>query len=113
MRKMDKQWSCGSNFLRLFGVLGLFFMAEFGFSWIVSGALRPEFSPDAVRSVGEKCWGVKDLNGKLRFLQNSLQGLVDRKVSNCSYSNSRWEISQVLNWFSSFIYLFVFSFLLL
>ena len=78
-------------------MLSLIFIAEYGFSWIVSGVIRPVFSADTVRNVGEKSWAVKDLNGKLRFLQKSLQGLVDVKVSNCSYANSRWEISQVLN----------------
>ncbi|KAF4351674.1 hypothetical protein F8388_024507 [Cannabis sativa] len=44
---------------------------------------------------GEKSSAVRDLNGKLRFLQKSLQGIVDvDKISNCSYANSRWEINQ-------------------
>ncbi|PON80045.1 ERG2/sigma1 receptor-like [Parasponia andersonii] len=94
IRKRERKWGCGSDFLRLFGVLSLFFVAEFGFSWMVSGVLRPVFSPVTVRSVGEKSWAVRDLNGKVRFLQKSLQGLVDGKISNCSYANSRWEIGQ-------------------
>ncbi|XP_062108315.1 uncharacterized protein LOC133819159 [Humulus lupulus] len=95
LRRKERQWGCGSDFLRLFGVFSLIFMAEFGFFGIVSEVSKPVFTPDMVRNLGEKSSAVKDLKGKLRFLQKSLQGVVDLdKVSNCSYANSRWEISQ-------------------
>lgn len=93
----ERQWGFGSGFFRLILVLSLIFVAEYVFSSAVSGVLKPAFSADTVRKIGEKSWVAKDLNGKLRFLEKSLQGLVDGKVSNCSYANSKWEINQVLD----------------
>ncbi|EXB63463.1 hypothetical protein L484_005426 [Morus notabilis] len=90
----ERQRGFGSGFSRLILVLGLIFMAEYGFSCAIFGVLKPGISPDSVRKIGEKSSAVKDLNGKLRFLEKSLRGLVDGKISNCSYANSRWEINQ-------------------
>lgn len=93
----ERRWGFGSGFLRLILVLSLIFVAEYVFSSAVSGVLKPAFSADTARKIGQKSWVAKDLNGKLRFLEKSLQGLVDGKVSNCSYANSKWEINQVLD----------------
>ena len=80
----------------------LIFAAEFGFPWGVSRVLRPELSWDIVRSVGERSWVVQDLDRNMGFLQKELQGFVGGKVSNCSYVNSTWEVSQVY-YFDSFL----------
>ena len=48
-----------------------------------------------MRSVEERSWVVQDLDLKMGFLQKELQGFVGGKVSNCSYVNSTWEVSQV------------------
>ncbi|KAH7522303.1 hypothetical protein FEM48_Zijuj07G0124000 [Ziziphus jujuba var. spinosa] len=95
-RKEKRKWGGPrSDFYRLALVLSLIFMADYGFSRTVSGIVKPALSPDLVRNVGEKSWGaVKDLNGKLRLFQKELQGLVHGEVSNCSYANSAWKISQ-------------------
>ncbi|KAF4363519.1 hypothetical protein G4B88_022080 [Cannabis sativa] len=94
-KREERKWGCRGDFLRLFGLFSLIFVAEFGFSGIVSEVFQPAFTPDMVRNFGEKSSAVRDLNGKLRFLQKSLQGIVDvDKISNCSYANSRWEINQ-------------------
>ncbi|WJZ87121.1 hypothetical protein VitviT2T_006523 [Vitis vinifera] len=94
MKKRKRVWRFGLYFWRLVVGVGLIFAAEFGFSWGVSRVLRPELSWDIVRSVGERSWVVKDLNEKVGFLQNQLQGFVGGEVSNCSYIDSTWEVSQ-------------------
>jgi len=74
----------------------LLFRVETGFSWGVYRVLRPVFSSDMVRSIGERSWAVQDLNRRLRFLQSELKGFVaNGKVSNCSFMDSIWEINQV------------------
>ncbi|KAK0580481.1 hypothetical protein LWI29_002435 [Acer saccharum] len=75
--------------------MSLIFVVEFGFSWVVCGVLKPELSPEIVRSVSERSWIVQDLSKRLRFLQNKLMSIVvDGRVSNCSFSDSKWEINQ-------------------
>lgn len=95
MKKRKRVWRFGLYFWRLVVGVGLIFAVEFGFSWGVSRVLRPELSWDIVRSVGERSWVVKDLNEKVGFLQNELQGFVGGEVSNCSDIDSTWEVSQV------------------
>lgn len=95
IKKRERNWGFGCDFWRMILGLSLVYFAVSGVSNLVSGALKPVLSPEMVRNVGEKSWVVDDLNGRLRFLQKEVQGLVQGKVSNCSYSNSIWEISQV------------------
>lgn len=95
MGKSEGDWGLRRCFFRLVLGLSLVFVAKFGFSCGVSGLFQPVLSPDIVRNIGEKSWDVKDLKGRLRFLQRELQGLVDAEISNCSYTNSIWEIDQV------------------
>ncbi|KAJ7980022.1 ERG2/sigma1 receptor-like [Quillaja saponaria] len=87
MRGRRKKLDFWGNFLRL--VLGLSLILS-----AVSGIFRPVLTSDVIKSVGEKSWVVQDLNGKLRFLQKTLQGIVDGKVSNCRYGNSVWAIKK-------------------
>ncbi|KAL5541548.1 hypothetical protein UlMin_009258 [Ulmus minor] len=99
VRKKKREWELGirigSDLLKPLLILSFIFVAEFGLSWVFSGIdLKPELSPNAVRNLGERASVLKDLNGKIRFLQNDLMGLVRGKVSNCSYANSKWEINQ-------------------
>ncbi|KAA8527619.1 hypothetical protein F0562_034986 [Nyssa sinensis] len=49
---------------------------------------------DTVKDIGKKPWVFQDLNERLEFLQEELQGLVHGKVSNCSAIDSVWEINQ-------------------
>jgi hypothetical protein len=95
MGKSEGERGLRGCLFRLVLGLCLIFVAEFGFSCGISGLLQPVLSPDIVRSLGEKSWAVKDLKGRLRFVQKELQGLVDGQISNCSYSNSIWKIDQV------------------
>ncbi|KAE8077059.1 hypothetical protein FH972_015664 [Carpinus fangiana] len=94
MGKSEGDWGLRGCFFRLMLGLSLVFVAKFGFSSGVSGLFQPVLSTDIVRNIGEKSWDMKDLKGRLRFLQRELQGLVDAKISNCSYTNSIWEIDQ-------------------
>ncbi|KAL2324408.1 hypothetical protein Fmac_023466 [Flemingia macrophylla] len=82
------------TFFRLLLFFGFFLSAEIVFPFLVSGVFQPSFSPDVVKRVAEKCSPVHDLNGKLRLLQNELASVVGGKVSNCSFSDTLWEISQ-------------------
>ncbi|KAF7850186.1 hypothetical protein BT93_L5764 [Corymbia citriodora subsp. variegata] len=70
------------------------FMADLGLRWLVSAAIRPELSSDAVRQIGVESRRVSDLIWKIRFLQGELRGLVEGRVLNCSDQNSAWKISQ-------------------
>ncbi|XP_030470490.2 uncharacterized protein LOC115688718 [Syzygium oleosum] len=72
----------------------LIFMADLGLRWLVSAAVSPELSSDAVRQIGEDSRRVSDLIWKIRFLQREIQGFVEGRVSNCSDQNSAWKISQ-------------------
>ncbi|XP_065863286.1 uncharacterized protein [Euphorbia lathyris] len=78
----------------VFGLI-LLVAVELGFSWGVSGVLRPMFSSDAVCEIGKKSSVLQDLSGKLRVLQNELKVFVaDGMVSNCSHMESLWQINQ-------------------
>ncbi|KAL3578174.1 hypothetical protein D5086_019678 [Populus alba] len=95
--KKKKESSFGSWGVLFWLVLGssLLFIVETGFSWGAYRVLRPVFSSDMVRSIGERSWAVEDLNRRLRFLQSELKGFVANvKVSNCSFMDSIWEINQ-------------------
>ncbi|MED6205506.1 hypothetical protein PIB30_018288 [Stylosanthes scabra] len=92
--KGQKWYFTGLKFLRILLCLGFLLCADIVFPKIVSGIIRPALSPDLVKRVGEKCWHVEDLNGKLRLLQKELASVVDGKVSNCSHVHSLWKISQ-------------------
>ncbi|EEF45282.1 conserved hypothetical protein [Ricinus communis] len=91
-----RECSFGGSFLRLVLGLSLIFVVEIGFSAGVSRASKkPLLCNDIVRKIGERSFHVKDLSGKLKFLQNELKGFVlDVKVSNCSHMDSIWKINQ-------------------
>lgn len=72
----------------------MIFMADLGLRWVVSAAVRPKLSSDAVRQIGVESRRVSDLIWKIRFLQGELRGLVEGRVLNCSDQNSAWKISQ-------------------
>ncbi|KAJ4822244.1 hypothetical protein Tsubulata_035666 [Turnera subulata] len=103
-KKEDEKVECGhrrdfkgvmGTALRLVLCLSLIFAVESGFSWGVSCVFRPVFSADAVKGVAQRSWVAKDLNVRLRFLQNELKGFVaGNKISNCSFVDSVWEINQ-------------------
>lgn len=104
-RKEKREWGPWSDFYRLALVFSLIFTAEYGFPKAVSGIVKPALSPDMVRTIGEKSRVVKDLNGKLRLFQKVLQGLVNGEVSNCTYANSVWKITQVLTHYTVQLFL--------
>ena len=97
-RKKEKKGKKGSFegvFRKFLLGLSLVLGMEIGFSWVFGGFVRPALTRDIVRSTGERALVVQDLNGKLRFLQNELKGFANGKVSNCSNTDSIWEIDQV------------------
>jgi hypothetical protein len=81
--------------LNVMMVLGFLFFADIVLSKVVSVVFQPSLSPDLIKRVGEKCHEVQDLNGKLRFLQKELGNIVHGEVSNCSFTDTSWEINQV------------------
>ncbi|PRQ38605.1 putative ERG2/sigma1 receptor [Rosa chinensis] len=94
-KEEGRKWGFGWDCWKLVLGLSLVYVVVYGFySNLASGVLKPVLSPEIVRNAGEKSWVVQDLNGRLRFLQKEMQGLVPGKVSNCSYPNSLWEITQ-------------------
>lgn len=83
------------RFFMLVFVMSLIFAVTTGFSCAIARVIRPNLSAEIVRTASKNSWFVQDLNGKLRVLQRELQGMVNEEISNCSYSNSMWEIDQV------------------
>lgn len=114
-QKMEKhkkgQQASGFSFLRLMLFFGFFLSADLVFPLVVSGVLQPALSPDAVKRVGEKCSLVRDLNGKLRLLQKELASVVVGEVSNCSFTDTLWEISQVLYYSLKIVNFFIHVFI--
>jgi hypothetical protein len=95
-KKEPRPFGFWGVFFSLVWGLSLLYGVENGFSWGVCRVLRPAFSSDMIRSIGERSWVVQDSNRRLRFLQSELKDFVaDGKVSNCSFMNSIWEINKV------------------
>ena len=112
MEKHKKgQQASGFSFLRLMLFFGFFLSADLVFPLVVSGVFQPSLSPDVVKRVGEKCSLVRDLNGKLRLLQKELASVVVGEVSNCSFTDTLWEISQVLYYSLKIVNFFIHVFI--
>ncbi|XP_020210069.1 uncharacterized protein LOC109795071 [Cajanus cajan] len=94
MEKHAKEQTSCFSFFKLLLFLGIFLSADLVFPLLASGVFQPSLSPDVVKRVGEKCSRVHDLNGKLRLLQKELASVVGGQVSNCSFTDTLWEISQ-------------------
>lgn len=92
--KKERKGGFGGFFGRFLLGLILIFMVEIGFSSVVSRVLRPVLKRETVRSIGERSLAAKGLNARFRFVQNELRDSVDGKISNCSGSDSIWEIYQ-------------------
>jgi hypothetical protein len=86
----------GLGLLKVMMVLGVLLFADVVLSRVVSVVFQPSLSEDIVKRVGEECHKVQDLNGKLKFLQKEFGGIVNGKVSNCSFTDKSWKINQVL-----------------
>ncbi|KAM0958790.1 hypothetical protein EV1_023842 [Malus domestica] len=99
---MERKWNFGCEFWRLILGLSLVYVAMCGFYMMVSGALKPIMSPEMVRNVSEKSWAVDDMNGRLRFLQKEMQGLVPGSSSGAKVDFSKNEIPFTLRSGSSF-----------
>ncbi|KAK4434035.1 hypothetical protein Salat_0566200 [Sesamum alatum] len=80
--------------MRVFWVLILVLGVEYGFSWLVSGVLKPRLSPGIVKNLGEKSRDFESLGRRFHFLKNELEELVGKEVSSCSSVDSSWRISQ-------------------
>lgn len=83
------------RFVTLVFVLSLILAVTTGFSCAIARVIRPKLSAEIVRTASKNSQFVQNLNGKLRVLERELQGMVNAEISNCSYSNSYWEIDQV------------------
>lgn len=81
--------------LKVVFVIGLALCLELGFR---KGILKPEFTEEIVRKVGERSQAECDLDAKLRLLEDELKGFVNNngKFSSCRGSNSNWKIKQVV-----------------
>lgn len=84
----------GLGLLKVMMVLGVLLFADVVLSRVVSVVFQPSLSEDIVKRVGEECHKVQDLNGKLKFLQKEFGGIVNGKVSNCSFTDKSWKINQ-------------------
>lgn len=94
-KRRERGFGCGVGMMRVLFGLGLVYWLEYGFSPMISGVSDHELSWDVVRNLSGKSWSLNDLNERLVFLRNELQGLVDEEVSNCSSVNSVWKVNQV------------------
>lgn len=102
IKRRKRDLGYGVFMVRLILGFIIIFAAEYGFSCMVYGVLKPKLSSDIVKNLGEKSWVFEDFNERLLFLKNELQGFVDNKVSTCV--DSVWKINQVhiLKFFSYF-----------
>ncbi|KAK4355588.1 hypothetical protein RND71_024559 [Anisodus tanguticus] len=95
VKRRKRKFGFGVLLVRLIFVLGVVFGLEFGFSWVVSGFLKPELSPEIVRNLSAKSSGLKGFDERLTFLKKELEGLIDdEEISSCSPRNSTWNINQ-------------------
>ncbi|KAL3812605.1 hypothetical protein ACJIZ3_013873 [Penstemon smallii] len=94
VNRRKRDFGNGVFAVRIFLGLILILGVEFGFSLLVSGLLKPRFSPNVVKKLGEKSWDFEDLNGRFVFLKNELETSVGKKVSNCNSVDSIWKINQ-------------------
>ncbi|CAA2999988.1 Hypothetical predicted protein [Olea europaea subsp. europaea] len=92
IKRRKRDLGYGVFMVRLILGFIIIFAAEYGFSCMVYGVLKPKLSSDIVKNLGEKSWVFKDFNERLLFLKNELQGFVDNKVSTCV--DSVWKINQ-------------------
>nr|XP_033507981.1 uncharacterized protein LOC104118446 isoform X2 [Nicotiana tomentosiformis] len=98
VKRKKREFGFGVLLARLVFVLSVVFGLEVGLSWVVSGFLQPDLSPEIVRNLSEKSWGFKDFNERLVFLKKELEGLIDdEEVSSCSPLNSTWKINQSIS----------------
>ncbi|XP_073053822.1 uncharacterized protein [Primulina eburnea] len=94
VKKGKRELGFGNSVVRCCLSLILFWGMEYGVSWIVYGVLKTKLSPDIVKSLGKKSWDFEEFSTRFRFLENELQGLVEKKVSSCSSNNSLWRITE-------------------
>ncbi|KAK3040569.1 hypothetical protein RJ639_029015 [Escallonia herrerae] len=94
MKMKKRDFGLGVMTMLLVLVLGLVLLADFGGSGVVGRVLRPKFSLDLVRNLGAKSWVLPTLNGKMKYLEKELQGLVGGKVSNSSSLDPKWKVVQ-------------------
>ncbi|KAL2506792.1 C-8 sterol isomerase [Abeliophyllum distichum] len=94
IKRRKRDLGYGVFMMRLILGFVMVFAAEYGFSCMVYGFLKPDLSPDIVKNLGEKLWVFEDINERFLFLKNELQGFVDNKVCTCSSVDSVWKINQ-------------------
>ncbi|MCD7469796.1 hypothetical protein HAX54_009044 [Datura stramonium] len=95
VKRKKREFGFGVLLMRLIFGLGVVFGLEFGFSWVVSGFLQPQLSPEIVKNLSEKSWGLMDFDERLIFFKKELEGLFDdEEVSSCRSLNSTWKINQ-------------------
>ncbi|XP_022955446.1 uncharacterized protein LOC111457471 [Cucurbita moschata] len=90
----EKDSSKFRRLVTLIFVICLIFAATSGFSCAIAAVFQPKLSAEIVRTASKKSQFVEDLNGKFRVLQRVLQEMMNGEISNCSHSNSYWEIDQ-------------------
>ncbi|GER39198.1 sigma non-opioid intracellular receptor 1 [Striga asiatica] len=93
-RKEKRKMGYAVFVLRLVLALIIVSGVDFGFSLMVSRALRARLSPDLVMALGKISRDVEGINGRFAFLKNELEGYLEEKVSSCSSVDSVWKISQ-------------------
>ncbi|RZS12651.1 hypothetical protein BHM03_00044134 [Ensete ventricosum] len=94
--KKQRCRSVGYPIIRfLVGLLSLW-AADSGFSAVVLKSFSPKMTPEAVAQAGERSRVLgHDLKGRLELLQQQVEKLVGGRVSNCSSTDSYWEMNQV------------------
>ncbi|CAL9049511.1 unnamed protein product [Musa banksii] len=94
--KKQRSRSLGYPVIRF--LVGLFSLwaADSGFSAVVLKSFSPKMTPEAVAQAGEKSRVLgHDLKGRLELLQQQVEKLVGGRVSNCSSTDSYWEMNQL------------------
>lgn len=95
MRK-ERRRGVGCKMLSLLAGWLLLWAVDSGLSAAVLRGFGPKLTADVVRQFGEESlvYGT-DLKGRLRILQQKIDGVVGGGLSNCGSEDSVWELKQV------------------
>ncbi|KAM3356304.1 hypothetical protein P3S68_023018 [Capsicum galapagoense] len=95
VKRRKSGFGFGVLLMRLIFGLAVVFGLELGFSWMVSGFWKHQFSMEMIKNLSEKSWGLKDLEERLIFLKMELDGVINGgEIASCSPLHSTWKINQ-------------------
>ncbi|KAG9451977.1 hypothetical protein H6P81_004881 [Aristolochia fimbriata] len=93
-KQQKRQWVSRSSYWKVLVCFGLVLAAEFGYQSLIFGLFRPALSPEFVMKAGEDSALIPNLEGRLAYLQQRIEEIVQAEVSKCGADDSFWELNQ-------------------